>query len=71
MARASIDGGPWRKGSANASRRNHVKRLAAVRYFDPAYVSSGSKREAALFCIMSASTSYGHAATKWQDRVMP
>jgi len=31
-----------------------------VRHFDPAYVSSGSKREAAFFGLMSASASCGH-----------
>jgi len=36
------------------------EQCAALREFDPAYVSCGSQREVALFSLMSASTSSGH-----------
>jgi hypothetical protein len=35
--------------------------LAALRYFNPAFVRSGSKSEAAFFGFMSASASCGHS----------
>src|SRR6516162_5815923 len=41
------------QGSCNAG-NNITPRRAALREFDPAYVSCGSQREVALFSLMSA-----------------
>ena len=46
-------------------------RFAALRDCDPAYRRFGSKRESALFELMSASTSYGHAAARGYVREVP
>jgi hypothetical protein len=60
---------PWSdKDSGLASIKSG---LAALRGFDVAYDRVGSKRESAIFRLMSASTSCGHAAALALVRVVP
>jgi len=57
---------PQHNGSARVGQR-----CAAVQYFVPAFVRSGSKRELAIFGLMSAPASSGHCAPLALSRYVP